>query len=167
MNRASIRLGRTTSSRIGLRTRLGAAVEQRLVGALGPDVEIDLAMIFDIRNDPVAVPEGVVPAVIEGRAETAEARIEEAPAIKTAVAVGSDERIGDDADLAVVDAVAELHEHARARRIGRGRVAARGQLLRDDCGIALEFEAATRGHATDRNDRGRSVLAAPASPGSA
>src|SRR6476646_812852 len=47
---------------VGLRARLSAAVEQRRVGAGLPNVEVDLAMIFDIAVDPAAVPEGIVPA---------------------------------------------------------------------------------------------------------
>src|SRR3954452_3461925 len=50
----------------GLRARLRASVEQGLVSAFPADVEIDLAVIFDIGVDAVAIPERVVPPVVEG-----------------------------------------------------------------------------------------------------
>src|SRR4051794_1467951 len=110
-------------------------------------------MIFDIGIDSAAVPEGVVPAVIEGRTPTSKARIEEAaPAPVRPKAVRSSERIGDDADLAFVDPIAELDAHARALQACCRRVAARLQLLRNDRRIALELEPAARGHAFAGDD---------------
>src|SRR6478672_601697 len=94
---------------VGFGPRLGAAVEQRLAGARAPNVEIDLAVIFDIAVDsPAAIPERVVPAVVEGRAEAAiaaEARIERRaePAVTVAAVAAVGEGVLDDARLAVID----------------------------------------------------------------
>src|SRR5690349_11265148 len=113
-------------------------------------------MIFDIAVDAAAgaVPEGIVPAPIiaaapaearpaEGRAP-AEAAIAEGPVII--------ERVGRVADLAAVDAVAELHDHVRALRVGRGREATGLQLLRDEPGVTLELEPAIVRHPAARHD---------------
>src|SRR4029079_18355770 len=80
---------------------------------------------------------------IKGRTPAAEAAIAETVVI---------ERVLDVADLAAVDAVAELNDHVRALSIGRGLEAARLELLGDDSGIALELEAAIVGHASCRHD---------------
>src|SRR5947209_14495886 len=91
---------------IGLRAGLGAAVEQRRVRACGADVEVDLAMIFDIAVDPAAVPEGVVPAPrIPAAPAPAEAGTVKAPAgaVEPAKAVAAAvERILDVAHLAAI-----------------------------------------------------------------
>src|SRR5206468_10687732 len=139
---------------VGLRPRLGAPVEQRLVGTGRADVEIELAMIFDIAVDAAAVPERIVPAIGIAAAPAAppEARgVErtEERIVEARTAVG--ERVLDIADLAAVNRVAELDDHARALRAGRGRIAARLQLLGDDAGVALEFQPAVGRHAFARN----------------
>ena len=73
VNIASTRLGIDDIEPVCLRSRLSAAVEQRRVGSRGTDVEVELAVIFDVGIDPAAVPEGIVPAPAEAAAP-AEAR---------------------------------------------------------------------------------------------
>src|SRR6185295_19908204 len=130
---------------IGLRASLRAAVEQRRVGSGGADVEVDLAVIFDIAVDAAAavaaIPERIVPAVIEGRTEPVPWIEEPTAAIEERIAV---ERIRLDPNLAAVDTVAQLNGHRRALRAGGRSVAAGLELLGDDSGIALEFEPAIR-----------------------
>src|SRR4051794_10309895 len=96
---------------VGVRARLGAAVEQWLVAARCANVEVDLAVIFDVAVETTAavaaetVPERIVPAVVERRVESV-ARIEEGVAIGTVV-----EPSVDDTDLTVVNPIAELNHH--------------------------------------------------------
>src|SRR5882724_10509354 len=70
---------------VGARARLDAPVEQRCVAAGGADVEVDLAVIFDIGVDSTTVPEGVVPAPTEpaapAKARAVEARAPAEPAV--------------------------------------------------------------------------------------
>src|SRR5687768_13700017 len=63
---------------IGPRAGLGAALEQRGIVGLAPDLHVELADIIIVSADAVigrTVPEGVVPAPQEGAAATAIIRI--------------------------------------------------------------------------------------------
>src|SRR5206468_2339725 len=135
--------------------RLGAAVEQRRVGPGCANVKIDLAMIFDVAVD-VAAPERVIPAPRIANSEApAEAGMRKAPtgAVKAAApAEPWREWLFNVAHLPVIHAVTELHDHVRALGIGRRRISARLQLLRDNARVALELEAAVVGHSAAGND---------------
>src|SRR5438270_7027542 len=89
---------------VGLRTRLGAPVEQRRVGPRSADVEVDLTVIFDIGVDPAAVPEGVVPTPSEPAAPAEARAVEEgrAPAEPAVAVMAAVEGILDDPRLTVV-----------------------------------------------------------------
>src|SRR6476661_458648 len=145
---------------VGLRTRLGAAVEQGRVGRRLANVEVDLAVIFDIAVDAAAIPEGVIPAPRIGAApaepiprtiEPPRRPVEATEAVAT-VAVTAVKWIADVTHLAAVDAVTELHDHVRALSVGGRRIATRLQLLGDNSRIALELEAAVVGEAAGRHD---------------
>src|SRR5690348_7785506 len=112
-------------------------------------------MIFDIAVDPVPVPERVVPSP-QIAAAGAPAPAEPRP-VKAGAPIGPPNAAGregvlDIAHLAMVDAIAELHDHVRALRVARGAIAARLELLRDDAGVALELEAAVARHAAVGDD---------------
>src|SRR5205814_54139 len=120
---------------------LSTTIEQRRVGPRGTNVEIYLAMIFDIGIDTAAIPEWVVPAppITTAPAE-AEARSIKA-AVETAVAIvgTAEERIGNYLRLAVIHAIAKLNDHVRGLRAGRRLIAARLELLGNDPRVALKF----------------------------
>src|SRR5690349_4518255 len=113
-------------------------------------------MVLDVAVDPAAVPEGVIPTHrITPAAAVAEAEPRVIEWVIEAAVTAPVERVLDDTGLARVHAVAELNDHSRALRVGRRRVTTRLQLLRDDPGIALEFQAAVGSHAFARDDEER------------
>src|SRR5579884_2140203 len=123
---------------VRLRARLGTSVEQRSIRSSRPDMEVDLAVIFDVAVDVVTIPERVVPAPeIAAAPAPAEARTEEWRAPIGSPGHGRI-RIRDIAHLPAIDSVAELHDHVGAALIRRWPVAARFQLLGDDSGVTLE-----------------------------
>ena len=148
VNSASTMVGTTTSRRF-VSDRAWARPSNN--GWLVPAAR----MVFDIAVD-VAVPERVVPAEEIGRPK-AEARKEER-AVERIGESAAVKRILYIADLTWTDPVAELHDHVRALRIRRRRVAARLKLLRYDRGIALELEPAVVRHSPVRNDDERLPL---------
>src|SRR5581483_2709830 len=131
-----------------------AAVEQGCVAAGCTDVEVDLAMIFDITVDSVAIPEGVVPAeeVTPTPAAPSEARTIEGRTPERAPGAEAAGWILDIARLAMVDAVAELDDHVRTLGVVRRPVPARFQLLRNNPGVTLKLETAVPRHASVGHD---------------
>src|SRR4051794_39426045 len=145
---------------VRLGPRLGAAVKQRRIGGGLTNVEVDLAVVFDVTVDPAAisVPERIVPAPAVGSAESpAETRAIEAPVrvVEAAISIAvtaAVKRIAGIADLAPVDAIAELHDHVRGPGVRCRLIAARLKLLRYDRRITLEFKSAIIRHSARRHD---------------
>src|SRR6185312_14290055 len=112
------------------------------------DVEVDLAVIFDVAVDPVIVPERIVPTPqIAAAKAPAKTRVEEATTVKSRMPERSiGERIARVANLATIDAVPELDGHVRALGSARGGITTRLQLLGDNSRVTLELEATVVRH---------------------